>query len=475
MASIKRNDLKSGVSYRIITKVKSPRTNKLETRSKTWKVPAGLTEQEIQEKLKQIADEFERQEKQKETRFQMNNRSVKFKDFIDEWVEHVSINKSKNYYVKALQETKLIKDYFGDIKLSEINPVMVQGYMDHISKHKVISHSSKMIKSLKELLLSRIMKVATLVELSGVHKCTYESAISGNPIRYENAIAMCNALGVPYNEYFEDIKTEKNYAKETIKKHRNCLSAILSSAKKQGLIEDNYASPEYLEPIRGYKEEMIILNEEEAKLLMKELDKEPDPRKKISLIIVLLMGIRRGELAGLEWKDIDFENKTMTIQRTSYRDKGGTTYTKEPKTERSKRCITMPNKLIGYLLEYRDWWNNRKSILKLAWKNSDRLLLSDDGRIVCPTIYVKWLKRISDNIDIPKVTLHSLRHTNITLQMIAGVDTKTVSTRAGHARASTTHDIYAHFLKSSDKNASETLNKLFNREKGLYSGDNNQE
>lgn len=475
MASIKRNDLKSGVSYRIITKVKSPRTNKLETRSKTWKVPTGLTEQEIQEKLKQIADEFERQEKQKETRFQMNNRSVKFKDFIDEWVEHVSINKSKNYYVKALQETKLIKDYFGDIKLSEINPVMVQGYMDHISKHKVISHSSKMIKSLKELLLSRIMKVRELESLSGIKKCTYESAISGNPIRYENAIAMCNALGVPYNEYFEDIKTEKNYAKETIKKHRNCLSAILSSAKKQGLIEDNYASPEYLEPIRGYKEEMIILNEEEAKLLMKELDKEPDPRKKISLIIVLLMGIRRGELAGLEWKDIDFENKTMTIQRTSYRDKGGTTYTKEPKTERSKRCITMPNKLIGYLLEYRDWWNNRKSILKLAWKNSDRLLLSDDGRIVCPTMYVKWLKKISDNLDIPKVTLHSLRHTNITLQMIAGVDTKTVSTRAGHARASTTHDIYAHFLKSSDKNASETLNKLFNREKGLYSGDNNQE
>ena len=475
MASIKRNDLKNGISYRIIVKVKSPRTNKLETRSTTWKVPSGLNKQEIKQKLQEVVNEFERQEKQKETRFQMNNRSVKFKDFIDEWVEHVSINKSKNYYVKALQETKLIKDYFGDIKLSEINPVMVQGYMDHISKHKVISHSSKMIKSLKELLLSRIMKVATLVEISGVHKCTYESAISGNPIRYENAIAMYNALGVPYSEYFEDIKTEKNYAKETIKKHRNCLSAILSSAKKQGLIEDNYASPEYLEPIRGYKEEMIILNEEEAKLLMKELDKEPDPRKKISLIIVLLMGIRRGELAGLEWKDIDFENKTMTIQRTSYRDKGGTTYTKEPKTERSKRCITMPNKLIGYLLEYRDWWNNRKSILKLAWKNSDRLLLSDDGRIVCPTMYVKWLKRISDNIDIPKVTLHSLRHTNITLQMIAGVDTKTVSTRAGHARASTTHDIYAHFLKSSDKNASETLNKLFNREKGLYSGDNNQE
>lgn len=475
MATIRRNDLKSGTSYRIVVKVKSPRTNKLETHSKTWKVPKDMTEQEIQLKIKELACEFEKQEKQKETRFQMNNKSIKFCTFIDEWLERISVNKSRNYYVKAIQETKLIKGHFGDIKLSEINPVLVQGYMDHISKHKVTSHSSKMIKSLKELLLSRIMKISTLVELSGVKKCVYESALSGNPIRYENAIAICKGLDVPYNEYFEDIKTEKNYAKETIKKHRNCLSAILSSAKKQGLIEENYASPEYLEPIRGYKEEIKILNEQEAKILLKELDKEPDPRRKISLIIVLLMGLRRAELAGLEWKDIDFENKTMTIQRTSFRDKGGETYTKCPKTERSKRCITMPNKLIDYLLEYKKWWDNRRSILKLAWKNSDRLLLSDDGRIVCPTMYVKWLKEITDRIGLPKVTLHSLRHTNITLQIIAGVDMKTVSTRAGHARVSTTSDIYSHFLKSSDKNASETINKLFSREKGLYSGDDNKE
>ena len=65
MASVKRNELKNGISYRIIVKVKSPRTNKLETRSKTWKVPNGLTEQEINKKLQEVADEFERKEKQK--------------------------------------------------------------------------------------------------------------------------------------------------------------------------------------------------------------------------------------------------------------------------------------------------------------------------------------------------------------------------------------------------------------------------
>ena len=61
-----------------------------------------------------------------------------------------------------------------------------------------------------------------------------------------------------------------------------------------------------------------------------------------------------------------------------------------------------------------------------------------------------------------KVTLHSLRHTNITLQLIAGVDLKTVSSRAGHARASTTTDIYSHFIRNSDCHASKILDDILN-------------
>lgn len=473
MASIRKNELKSGTSYRIVVKVKSQRTGKVETKSMTWKVPKGLNEEQIQKQLKQVADEFEFNEKCKETSFKVNNNTMRLYQFIDKWLERLALNRSKNFYRIADASTKIIKDFFGDIKLSEITPVSVQDYMDSISKHIVTRHSARMIKNLKNVMLSKLLKIRQLTELSGVKRSVYESALAGNPIRYENAVAMCKALQIPYGEYFEDIKVEKPYAKESIKKHRVVLSSLLASAKKLGLIEDNYASPEYLEPIRGFKVEVPILNEQEAKILQKELEKESDPRRQISLMIVLLMGLRRAELAGLEWKDIDFENKTMTIARSSFRDKGGKTYTKSTKTETSVRCISMPDKLITYLLKYREWWLNRKSILKAVWKDNDRLLLSDDGRIVCPTMYVKWLHTILERAGLPKVTLHSLRHTNITLQLIAGVDMKTVSTRAGHARASTTSDFYSHFLKSSDKNASAKINDIFNREKGLYSGDNN--
>lgn len=64
-------------------------------------------------------------------------------------------------------------------------------------------------------------------------------------------------------------------------------------------------------------------------------------------------------------------------------------------------------------------------------------------------------------IDLPHRTVHSLRHTNITMQIAAGVPLVTVAGRAGHARTSTTTDIYSHFLKSSDKTVAEKLEQLF--------------
>lgn len=73
-----------------------------------------------------------------------------------------------------------------------------------------------------------------------------------------------------------------------------------------------------------------------------------------------------------------------------------------------------------------------------------------------------WLQKTLTKAGLPKVSLHSLRHTNITLQLVAGVDMKTVSVRAGHSKASTTSDFYSHFLKTPDQHASATIDKIFN-------------
>lgn len=204
-----------------------------------------------------------------------------------------------------------------------------------------------------------------------------------------------------------------------------------------------------------------MLNDKEAKILADYLHNEPNPRWKISLLIVLFMGLRRGELAGLEWKDIDYENKTMTIARSVQDIAGFGLITKEPKTENSKRTISMPDKLIEYLKEYEEWWINQKKYLGDRLGDTDRLFCTENGTSISPGLFRVLLQKILKRADLRKVHLHSIRHTNVTLQMSAGVDPKTVSVRAGHSKVSTTTDFYSHFIKTSDVHASEVINKIF--------------
>ncbi len=93
--------------------------------------------------------------------------------------------------------------------------------------------------------------------------------------------------------------------------------------------------------------------------------------------------------------------------------------------------------------------------------NSNRLFITEFGDPIYPSTVEIWVDKVCQAAGLPHRTVHSLRHTNITMQIAAGVPLVTVSGRAGHARTSTTTDIYSHLLKSSDKTAAETPEQLF--------------
>lgn len=242
------------------------------------------------------------------------------------------------------------------------------------------------------------------------------------------------------------------------------LNLILKDAKRQRIIEHNFASGEYLLPLKSERKEINVLDDEEAKLLKKQLDKETNMRWKTAIYIVLMTGMRRSELCGLEWKDIDFKNETISIVRSCHEVAGIGLVTKDTKTYTSRRTISMPKVLVQILQDYKKWYDERRVILGEEWAQTDRLMISDEGTIIYPSIYRKWLKKILDKAGLKDVTLHSLRHTNITMQLTSGVDLRTVSARAGHSRTSTTTDIYSHFIKNSDRHASKMIDKLFDDE-----------
>lgn len=342
-----------------------------------------------------------------------------------------------------------------------ITPIMVQGFIDDLCAYQVETKKTFLIADIQQYVKSHCIELKELFKKAELSRSIYFSARSGHGILVDNAEKICNALGLKYDDYFTTEVQSHAYAKETIMKLKRTLATILADAKRQRLVEHNFASRDYIAPIQGYKKEVKILNDKEAKILANYLHTEQNPRWKIALLTVLFMGLRRGELAGLEWKDIDYENKTMTIARSVQDIIGFGLITKEPKTENSKRTISMPDKLIEYLKEYEICWLNQKKYLGDRLGDTDRLFCTEDGTDISPGLFRVWLQKTLAKVDLPKVTLHSLRHTNITLQLVAGVDMKTVSARAGHSKASTTSDFYSHFIKNSDIHASEILNKIF--------------
>jgi len=228
------------------------------------------------------------------------------------------------------------------------------------------------------------------------------------------------------------------------------------------LIEHNYASKDYLRlPKIDKKKRFSLLNDEQSKQFAKVLYAEKNIRIQTALMIALFMGLRRGEIAGLEFGDIDFIKGTMKIQRTSCTVEGKGIITKDTKTTSSERELSIPATLLKQLMEYKIWWDKRQNLFKERWGDSDRLFISPKGKPIYPNSIGQWLKKILEKCGLPKVTLHSLRHTNLTMLLINGTDIKTVAGRAGHSDASVTLKNYAHFLATPDKVASQKLDEIF--------------
>ena len=220
------------------------------------------------------------------------------------------------------------------------------------------------------------------------------------------------------------------------------------------IIPDNPAKR--VKPPKAPRREAKCLDEQQVAQLLDNLKDEPIKYQTIVKLLVY-SGMRRGELCGLEWKDINWQLQTISIRRSSQYlpDKG--VFTKDTKTETSNRTIRLPEEVFDMLKAYRAWQNKERLQLGSCWQEHDRLFTTFDGSPIFPDTISHWFRDFIRKTDLPKVSIHSLRHTNITLLIMAGVPLQTVAKRAGHSSTVTTSLIYSHAIQTVDEMASDTL------------------
>lgn len=253
-------------------------------------------------------------------------------------------------------------------------------------------------------------------------------------------------------------RTGGGLAPKTIKHYHTFISSVLERAVKWQIIQDNPAHR--IDAPKVDRRQIAYMDDQQARQFMTALESESVEYRTI-FTILLLTGMRRGELLGLEWPDIDFDSGVIHIRRTSQYAPERGIYTDTTKTEQSKRPLSVPDELLSLLREYRVWQNERRLLLGNTWAEEwtehPRLFTQFDGKPMHPNTPYQELQKLLKRYDMPQVSLHSLRHTNATLLIGSGADVRTVSGRLGHSQTSTTLNIYAEFLQSADKAASESI------------------
>lgn len=214
-----------------------------------------------------------------------------------------------------------------------------------------------------------------------------------------------------------------------------------------------------VKPPPATQTETAYLDEAQAGQLIAALDGEP-PQYRTAVLLLLNTGLRRGELCGLEWADVDLEHGVLSVRRNSLYLPGKGIYTDTPKTKSSARTIRMPSACIPLLEQHRAWQAQYRADLGDQWRESGRLFTSADGSPIHPDTLTSWFSNFIKRHDLPKITLHGLRHTNASLLIAAGTNIRTVSGRSGHSQASTTANIYSHAIQSADAIAAEALRNI---------------
>jgi integrase len=184
-----------------------------------------------------------------------------------------------------------------------------------------------------------------------------------------------------------------------------------------------------------------------------------DHRLETALLLAAMTGMRRGEVLGLRWRDVDMEEGRLVVEQTLVSPRYVLAFS-EPKTEQGRRSVDLDPQTVSALRRHRAQQASERLAFGPGYADSDLVFRCEDGTPVKPPLFSLAFKGVAKKAGLLPLRLHDLRHTQVALLARAGVPAKVVSERLGHHSAGFTLDNYGGTFPVQHREAAEKLASL---------------
>lgn len=308
---------------------------------------------------------------------------------------------------------------------------------------------------------------------------TYVAAIEDRIIPYFGSMQLKRINETQIQTFFDELRVDGErhdgrqgkLAPASIFKFFRILRAMMNRAVAWHYLTENPCNriePEE-RPKPNYKPRQILQKNELSEFLaalFTKKDTATNVKYKLMVYLLLISGLRRGELYALTWADVDMENKRLTVNKSAYTIKGNQRGTKEPKTALSNRAVFFDDLATQLLKLHKE--HQAKWLAKHKVSNPGKyLFLATEGRNggmeaerANPSSLYHWLRHFTRANGLPHISVHALRHTAASYALAGGADILSVQSMLGHAKISTT-GMYLHVLEENKISTAHRLSSAY--------------
>ena len=458
MANIQERRNKDGklISYSIrVHRGRGADGKQLKPWTATFDVSPTWTEKSARKRAEAFAATFEK-ECREGVASDSRQKFAPYCDYVIDLKEKTGIKHSTIVRYKEL--TRRIYPAIGHMKLKDIRPDHLNSLYTQLAQPGAGSAHAIAKVELAALLKEKHLTRQGLADMSGISIKAVYAAVKGERVSMEAAEAISEALGDRRDKLFSVDEVARTLSAKTIREYHRLIHTVLDQALKEGLVTVNVA--DRATPPKVEQRDVNYFQPEQVAAIREALEQEPIKWRAL-VHLLLITGARRGEILGLKWDKVDFNSNQVYICNNILYSADIGIYEYTPKTERSKRYVSLPTETMQLLRQYKAWQNAERLRLGEYYQDKGFVFAQDTGGPMHPDSVTTWLTIFSKRHGLPHVNAHAFRHTMASMLYFNGVYSVSISKRLGHAQVSTTANIYAHVMEAADKKNADILADVF--------------